>query len=57
MKDDHPVKCPDCGKNIRTYVPAGGDGSAVRVYGHKDMRDRLPCSGSHALVNSQGKRL
>lgn len=38
------VKCPCCGREVGTYVPAGGDGSAVRPLNHKDPEGR-PCDG------------
>jgi hypothetical protein len=31
---DERMKCPNCGREVGTYIPSGGDGSAVRLRRH-----------------------
>lgn len=32
------ITCPLCERRVAGFVPAGGDGSAVRPVRHKDLR-------------------
>lgn len=54
------IKCPTCGREVGTYVPAGGDGTAVRPIKHQRLTPeelathragkQATCPGSYALV-------
>lgn len=46
------VECPECGKEVAAYVPAGGDGSALRPRAHVSDTG-LKCSGKHHLVDAR----
>jgi len=39
------IKCPICGRAVRGYVPAGGDGTALRPYRHLNLATGAQCKG------------
>ena len=49
------VFCPVCGKRVGAYVPAGGDGSGVRIRKHNHRAFvrttlKVQCEGSFEVV-------
>jgi len=46
------IPCPVCGREVSAHIPAGGDGSALRLKPHKDRRGQYHewCEHGFGLV-------
>lgn len=42
-QNDGRIDCRRCGRRCRTYTPAGGDGSQVRLFNHTRLDGDGPC--------------
>lgn len=50
------ARCPYCGRDVATYVPAGGDGSDVKIMPHATP-NRKPCPASAKMLGEYERAL